>query len=184
MFAYVLCILCGCLVKLADDIADDRRLSRHSAYGYMAGVAYGLVGAIIFTHSPVLATAALAVIVAVVLAGKEDHPIHYAGMLTFVLASIALGLKMPYFLPLAALVLAAYMDELLSDRASLGQIKDKTLRKLLSYRILLDVTAILVSLFLSEPAYAFAVIGFDAGYQLMGWLDQNLSHSYASKNQK
>jgi len=175
MFAYVLCILCGCLVKIADDIADDRRLARHTFYGYMASTGYGLVGAILLTQSPVLATCVLAVIVAVIIAGKEDHPIHYAGMLTFVLASIALGLKMPYFLPLAALVLAAYMDELLSDRASLGQIKNKTLRKLLSYRIILDATAILVSLFLSEPAYAFAVVGFDAGYQLMGYLDEKLS---------
>jgi len=175
MFVYLLCILCGCMVKLADDIADDRRLSRHSMYGYMAGVAYGLVGAIIFTQSPVLATAVLAVIIAVILAGKEDHPIHYAGMLSFVLASIAIGLKTPYFLPLAALVLAAYIDELLSDRASLGKIKDKALRKLLSYRIILDVTAIAVSILLSEPAYALAVVGFDVGYQLMGYLDSRLS---------
>jgi len=175
MFVYLLCILCGGLVKIADDIADDRRLSRHSFYGYLASTGYGLVGAILLTQSPVLATCVLAVVVAVMLAGKEDHPIHYAGTLTFVLASIALGLKMPYFLPLAALVIAAYLDELLSDRASVGQIKGKTLRKLLSYRIVLDVTAILVSLFLSEPAYAFAVVGFDAGYQLVGWLDSKFA---------
>lgn len=175
MFEYVLCILCGCLVKIADDIADDRRLSRHSVYGYLAGISYGLVGAIIFTQSPVLATAVLAVIIAVVLAGKEDHPIHYAGMLAFVLGSIAMGLKMPYFLPLAALVLAAYMDELLSDRANLGKIRDKLLRKFLSYRIILDVTAIAVSVLLFEPVYAFAVVGFDAGYQAMGYLDAKLS---------
>lgn len=175
VFEYILCILCGALVKLADDIADDRRLSRHSLYGYMAGVAYGLVGAIIFTHSPILATAVLAVIAAVILAGKEDHPIHYAGMLSFVLASIAMGIKAPYFLPLAALVLAAYMDELLSDRASLGKIRNKLLRTLLSYRIILDVTAVVVSVILSEPAYCLAVVGFDAGYQLMGWLDRKLS---------
>lgn len=175
MFVYVLCILCGCLVKLADDIADNKRLSRHSIYGYMAGVGYGIAGAIIFAQSPVLATAVLAVIVAVILAGKEDHPIHYAGMLSFILAAIAIGLKTPYFLPLAALVLAAYMDELLSDRASLGKIKGKTLRKLLSYRIILDVTAIAVSILLSEPAYALAVVGFDAGYQVMGVLDRRLS---------
>jgi len=175
MLQYLLCILCGCLVKLADDIADDRRLSRHSAYGYLAGVAYGLVAAVIFTQSPVLATAVLAVVIAVVLAGKEDHPIHYAGMLSFVLASIAIGPKMPYALPLFALVLAAYMDELLSDRVALGKIKVKALRKILSYRIILDVTAIAVSILLSEPAYAFAVVGFDAGYQAIGYLDRKLS---------
>jgi hypothetical protein len=177
MLEYFLCILCGCLVKLADDVADDKRLSRHSIYGYMAGIGYGLVGAIIFTQSPVLATAALAVIIAVVLAGKEDHPIHYAGMLAFVLASIAIGLKMPYALPLFALALAAYMDELLSDRTGLGKIKDKALRKILSYRIILDVTAIAISVLLSEPAYAFAVVGFDVGYQAMGYLDSKLSKS-------
>lgn len=175
MLEYVLCILCGCLVKLADDIADKKMLSRHSVYGYMAGIGYGLVGAFLFTQSPVIATAVLAVIIAVILAGKEDHPIHYVGMLTFVLASIAIGLKMPYFLPLSGLAIAAYMDELLSDRVGLGKIKDKTLRKILSYRIILDVTAIVVSILLSEPAYAFAVIGFDAGYQLMGYLDSKLS---------
>ncbi len=178
MFEYVLCILCGCLVKLADDIADDPRLSRHNTYGYMAGIAYGLVGAIIFTQSPVFATAVLAVIIAVVLAGKEDHPIHYAAMLAFVLGSIAIGLKTPYFLLLAALVIAAYADEFLSDRASLGQITNKTLRRLLSYRIVLDLAAIAVSIALSEPAYAFAVVGFDAGYQLMGFLDVKLSKSF------
>jgi hypothetical protein len=134
-----------------------------------------LVGAVIFTQSPVLATAVLAVIIAVILAGKEDHPIHYAGMLAFILTSIAIGLKMPYALPLFALVLAAYMDELLSDRVALGKIKNKLLRKLLSYRIILDATAIAVSIILFEPAYALAVVGFDAGYQLMGFLDNRFS---------
>jgi hypothetical protein len=43
------------------------------------------------------------------------------------------------------------------------------------------VTAIAVSLLLSEPAYAFAVVGFDAGYQLMGYLDLRLSKSFNKK---
>ena len=175
MLEYFLCILCGCLVKIADDIADDKKLAGHAFYGYMASTGYGLVGAVLFTQSPGLATAVLAVIIAVILAGKEDHPIHYLGMLTFVLVAIAKGIQMPYALPLFALVLAAYMDELLSDRVGLGKIKDKLLRKILSYRIILDVAAIAVSVVFSEPAYAIAVIGFDVGYQVMGFLDRKLS---------
>jgi hypothetical protein len=177
MLEYFLCILCGCLVKLADDIADDPRLSRHSIYGYIAGVSYGLVGAILFSFSRVLATCVLAVIAAVTLGGKEDHPIHYTGMLALVLAAIALGIRQPYALPLFALVIAGYADELVSGGVLLGKIRDRALHKILSYRIILDATAIAISFFLSEPAYALAIIGFDAGYQAMGFLDGKFSHS-------
>jgi hypothetical protein len=173
MIEYLLCILCGGLVKLADEIADRRLFSKYAAYGYAAGIGYGIIGGILFTWSPVIATAALAVMVAVIFAGKEDHPIHYAGIVAFVVTALYLGIKQPYAIPLFVLLAAAYLDERMSDWAELGKVRNKLLRKFFSARLILDVTAIVVSIVLSEPAYAFAVVGFDVGYPAIGFLSKS-----------
>ncbi|MFA5247054.1 MAG: hypothetical protein WC408_04165 [Candidatus Micrarchaeia archaeon] len=173
MIEYVLCILCGGLVKLADEYADRRNFQKHELLGFAAGIGYGILGAILVTWSPVIATACLAVIIAVVFAGKEDHPIHYCAMFSFLLVALYLGFKQPYAIPLFVLVAAAFIDERMSDRAELGKIRNKNLRKFFSARLMLDVTAIAVSIALAEPVYALAVVGFDAGYQAVAYVTKS-----------
>jgi hypothetical protein len=169
MIEYLLCILCGALVKLADEFADSRRFRKYGISGYAVGILYGIAGGILFSQSPAIATAVLAVMIAVILAGKEDHPIHYAAMLAFIATALYFGMQQPYAIPLAVFVAAAFADERMSDKASLGKIRNSFLQEFFSARMILDVAAIAVSIALSEPAYAFAIIGFDAGYQAVAY---------------
>ncbi len=161
---YLLSLLAGVLVKLADGIVDEGMSPKRLAWlDSLIGFAYGLLGGFLISSSPELATVFLAMVAGVLLGGKIDRRAHQYGVAGVFLALALWGLPSPNLLVLGLLLAAASLDELASDFFAL---RHGLLAWLFEKRVLMELTALAVSLYLHNFAFFLAVFSFDLGYNL------------------
>ncbi len=174
-FEFVLSFANGLLVKLTDAQVDEKIFSLFSKMQYATAISYGVISGYLLSASPEFATVFLAVAIGVLLGKKIDKPAHqYAFAALFgaiaTLAALGNGIKAPNLPLLALFVAAGAFDEFASDFADARQNLNKAIKWFFSKRLILDLAALGVSLATGQWAYFFAIISFDAGYQLMGAL--------------
>lgn len=173
MFEYLLWLAFGALVKIADAQVDERIWRWFAKSEYFTAIAYGVVGGFLLSFDPVFATAALAIILSVLLAGKAEHRAHQAA-LAVIFAVIALrGLPEVAWMPLSILVAAGVLDERMADKAKAGTVRNWLANGFFSHRLGMDAAAVGVALLWQQPAFAFSVLLFDAGYQTVSYLAKN-----------
>lgn len=170
LFEYFLCILAGALTKTADAQVDELIFRKFERFEYALAVLYGLIAGYFLSYGPVFATVALATIVGVLLAGKIDHRAHQAGVATAFISALALGPKPIDWAAFALLLAAAYADEKVSDSADAQGKTGRIERWMSSQRLGMDAMAIFIALLWRQPDYALAVILFDAGYKVAGFV--------------
>ncbi len=156
--------LTGVLTKFADLIADEG-LQIRKIFSYAIGIVYGALIAYVLATQPLLAPLGLAVVLSVLLTQKIDRKPHNIGI-----ASIFLFLAMWGFprvdVVLAVVFLAAgSLDEIGNDLADKGRIRSAA-RKIFEYRLVLEITAFLVSLITWQWIIFIGMLSFDVGYRL------------------
>ncbi len=162
----------GALTKIADAQVDERIWRWFAGAEYLTAIAYGAAGGFLLSSDPVSATAALAIIASVLLAGKAEHSAHQTA-LAVIFAVIALrGLPEVAWMPLSILVAAGVLDERMADKAKAGAVRNRIAGWFFSHRLTMDVAAVGTALLWQQPAFALAVILFDAGYQAVSYCAQ------------
>ncbi len=169
MIIYIIQLLIGIFTKLTDAIVDDG-LKLIKNIEYVFGVIYGSLIAYLIINYPVITPLLLGTIIAVILTKKIDHKAHFLGILIVAVSLFFIDLKFNYFLLIIFLV-AALLDEVLNDYFDKRKIKN-TISKIFKYRILLETTALLVSIILNQWILFFAILSFDIGYISTSYLTQ------------
>lgn len=162
--------LIGIFSKLTDAVVDDR-LKIIKNIEYLFGAIYGLLIAYMFVAFPV-SRPLLGVIIGVILTQKIDHKSHMLAIGIVIVSLLFIDwLKVNYVL-LILFLIASVSDEVLNDYFDRKKNKN-IIAKVFSHRILLEVTAFLVSLISKQWVYFFAILSFDVGYVLTTKLTNN-----------
>jgi S-adenosylmethionine decarboxylase len=164
LFELGLCLLLGFLVKIADSQVDERIFRSFADAPYLVAIAYGVAGGFLLSSDVPYATVGLALVAGMLFAGKVDHKVHQTGVAVALLVATARGWSTVAWMPFAALLVASVGDEVFSDMADAGKFQSKFLASVAKMRLFADLTAVIVTLVMGIPEFAFAVILFDAGY--------------------
>lgn len=174
---YGLWLLLGLIVKITDSQVDEKIFRPLPKISFVLAIAYGVVAGILLSFNPLFATVALAILVAVLLAGKIDDSSHQLGIATAIAVAATGGLKEISVGPFLFIVAASYFDEKLSDAADAGRIRHRLADWFFSHRLGTDAAAIILSIVTGNAGYAAAILLFDFGYQLSSMI----SERYAPK---
>ncbi|MFN7991820.1 MAG: hypothetical protein U0R44_06730 [Candidatus Micrarchaeia archaeon] len=158
---FVLAFIAGVLVKLVDDLEDERKTS--SALKYPLALAYGLIIGYLIGSSA-FSVLFLAALIAQVFARKIDTISHKIGFTVAILSLLAFGFP-PLDIPLFAFFLIlAFLDE--AD--FLGKLHPIT-----EYRLVLKAGALLMVAF-GRWDYFAGIICFDIGYEAVRRLTRHI----------
>ena len=153
MFAYLLSLMSGFLVKSVDHLEDD--LKHKSKVKYLLAIAYGIVIGVLISRAP-FSTLFLAALLAQVFTEKVDCRSHVVGFFVAIMSLIAFGLPSLDLTIFSFFFLLAMIDEV-EWMGKLGFIGD--------YRPFLKLGG-LVLLYFGQWYYFAGIILFDIGYLL------------------
>jgi len=156
----------GFLTKLVD-LSVDEGLKIARPLIYMAGAAYGILIAYVISNYPLLSPLGLAVVFAVMLAGKIDRKPHITGIVFMVIFLGIWGFAETDLVLLSIFLFAGTMDEIFSDLADKRKIKGKA-AKVFENRIILEITALSVSLATGYWIIFLGMLSYDLGYFFTG----------------
>ncbi len=163
---FLISFFSGFTAKLTDDLID-KKSHFNKKIKYFTAVAYGLLAGYLISSSAEFATLFLAVIAAVLIAGKIDDAAHFLAIAA-IAAMIAL-LGLPAVIPafFVFFIIFAFLDEALPAIAAKKLRKGKKANlgpKLLGSRLWLDIACFALSAALNNWVYFFAIASFDIGY--------------------
>ncbi|MEM3555617.1 MAG: hypothetical protein QXF56_02780 [Candidatus Micrarchaeia archaeon] len=158
----------GAGLKYIDCVYDEGVFDRRVAVvlGLVCGVVMGyMIGSDIQASSIFLA-----VIMGVAITRKIDtNPFFIGAILAFAVPLFLTRNIVINWLPTAALVFGAIVDEVGNNRADLGLINSKTLKTFFHYRVSMEVVMLLLVLGgMFEPIYFAAFMFFDLAYHIVG----------------
>ncbi|MBW2993491.1 hypothetical protein KY317_02865 [Candidatus Woesearchaeota archaeon] len=159
-------LLTGFVIKLTDLIEDDGlKLFRFD--NYLFGAVYGILIAYVIIMSPVVAPLWLGVVIGAGLGviRKRDASGHYLAAIVMFLVLLFLWDFRINFL-LAVFVLAAILDEWMSDLADQNKIKINFLRKFFLFRPIVEISAFITSAITGQWMLWLAILCFDTAYIL------------------
>jgi hypothetical protein len=161
-YIILLSLLVGCFTRIVDDHYDKKRKVNRLLLVCLA-VAYGALIALIAEAVPSVISLALAVLVGLVASGKIDNHGHQTALLSFVAVSLIFGFAALSGFNIAmflVFVAAGVADEVASSRCA----KYKNLGcRILSHRPLLEITALLVSLYTGMWEVWLTLLLYDIG---------------------
>ncbi len=169
---FLISFFSGFAAKFTDDLID-KKLRFNKKIKYFSGIAYGLLAGYLISSSAEFATLFLAVIAAVLIAGKIDDAAHFLAIAA-IAAMIAL-LGLPAIIPafFVFFLAFAFLDEVMPDISAkkLGRGKKKSIfgQKFLGSRFWLDIACFALSLALNNWVYFFAIVAFDIGYNAVAF---------------
>jgi len=148
----VLAFVAGFFLDFTDWVVDSRRKDYYSTAHVLAFLS-AVVGGLLLAFAP---NAVLAIVVANALAGKVDHPIYMGSLLAFAFTALFVPIAPINPLALGLFLLFAFLDEALP------------LPFVRAHRPFLKGAAL--ALLCPFTPDALAVLSFDAGYHLNGWM--------------
>jgi hypothetical protein len=157
-------LIIGILTKFADLMADEN-LRVNKFWGYVFGLAYGILIAFVVITSPILATIGFAVVIATIVTKKIDHPFHYTGIATLLFLLSAFGFPKVDFILLILFLLAGMVDEIGNNLADKGKFKG-FLSFFFKQHLTLEVVVFGVSAYTGFWILFFGILSFDIGYNL------------------
>lgn len=152
----------GFLTKFVDAIVDDG-LKVRKAFAYAAGIIYGVLIAYMITAYPLVAPLCIAIVLAVLITKKIDRRPHNIGIAVMFLSLALLGFPKVDPLLLAIFLISGALDEIGNDLPDKGRFKG-TPRRILRFRIITEMAALLVSLVTGYWIIFLAILSFDIGY--------------------
>jgi hypothetical protein len=153
----------GILVKIVDMVEDDG-LGLHKIINIIFGVVYGFFIALLINNVPLIAPLLLGTVIGVILSGRIDGHGHYFGIGSFVFFLFFLGvpeISIPFLL---LFTLVCVFEEAINMLVDNNKIKNKLIKKTFKLRPLLEITALLVSVFTGFWLIWFSILIFDIGY--------------------
>lgn len=166
MIELFIALLTGMFTKLTDLIEDDN-VKLFSYDNIVFGAVYGILIAYMIVTYPLIATLWIATILGVIFTGKIDATGHFVGLGTAFLIVLLIGVPKLDEIHLIFFTLAAVGEELVNDLiVDKGKVKAKKLHEFLSYRPVLEIAALFVSIISGEYIIFFALLCYDIGYVL------------------
>lgn len=164
----------GLAVKLVD-LMEDNNLKLFKFDKFIFAVIYGLLIGYVVSNYNVVASLWIGVIFALILAKKIDNLAHFIGLISALIFVALFGLGKINILLLSVFLVAAFLDEILSDFAEgkpllknkLLKFKIKTsknIKRVLKLRPLLEISALTASIIIWDFSLFLAILFFDIGY--------------------
>lgn len=160
--AFVLVFIIGVLSRIVDmATSDGLRLGR--PLGYFLGAIYGFLIAYVIGNYPALATLSLVIVASILVAGKVDHPFHYAGMASLVFFLLIYGIGQ--LEPILGIIFmaGAVTDEVGNGLSDRGRIKG-FLGVFFRYRLTMELLTLIVSLLTGRWELFVAMVAYDLGF--------------------
>ena len=172
----IISFLTGISTKLVD-LIEDNGLKLFKFDKYVFAVAYGLLIGYIISNYSLVAPLWIGAILALILAKKIDTKAHIIGVISTLIFVVFYGFEKINILFLVIFLIAAFLDELLSDFADNKpllknqflkfKIKvNKNIKRTLEMRPLLEISALIVSFIIKDFSVFLAILLFDLGYIL------------------
>jgi len=155
-------LLTGIVVKVTDTIIDEN-LDAVKIISYTFAILYGLLISFVIVQYPSVAPLWIGIIVGVLLGKKVDALPHALGILTVFVATIWSGIPALNYYLIFVFALSSYVDERI-DKYLHGRKTISFFGKMLSMRIITEITALIVSALTGTWIIILALICFDAGY--------------------
>jgi len=180
LLAFLIAALAGFFTKLADYAADAEKgkAARKPGFsGPILAAAYGVLLAAFAARVPIAFPLVLGVILAMLVCGKIDSPLHALGLASFLFVTFAIGAPSA-FVPLILFFFAgALVDEVSNDYSDseLELVRQRRRYaaasrilwlKMLQARLMLDLCALAASIVLGNWNLFLALVCFDLGYKL------------------
>lgn len=156
--------LIGILTKFVDLVVDDGFKTK-KPIAYVLGAVYGILIAYVISNYPLLSPLGLAVVFAVMLAGKIDKKPHITGVVLMVIFLGLWGFAETDLVLLSLFLFAGVMDEIANDLVDKKKIKGKP-AKVLEKRVILEITTFFVSFATGYWIIFLGMLSYDAGYLL------------------
>ena len=172
----IISFLTGISTKLVD-LIEDNDLKLFKFDKYLFAIAYGLLIGYIISNYNLIAPLWIGTIFALIVAKKIDTKAHVIGLLSALIFVVFFGLGKINILFLIIFLIAAFLDEILSDIAEgkpllknqflKFKIKvNKNIKRTLEMRPLLEISALAVSFIIGDFSVFLAILLFDLGYNL------------------
>jgi len=182
LLAFLIAALAGFFTKLVDDVADSgikgKVARKPGLSGPILAAAYGVLLSAFAARVPATFPLVLGVILAMLVCGKIDSPLHSLGIASFLFVTFAIGAPTA-FVPLILFFFAgALVDEVSNDYADseLELVKLERTKyaassrilwlKALQARFMLELCALAASIVLGDWNLFLALVCFDLGYKL------------------
>ena len=172
----IISFLTGISTKLVD-LIEDNGLRLFKFDKYIFAVTYGILMGYIISNYNLIAPLWIGVIFALILAKKIDTKAHVTGLISALIFVAFFGFGKINILFLIIFLIAAFLDELLSDFADgrpllknkflKFKIKvNKHIKKIFELRPLLEISALAISFIIGDFSIFLAILFFDVGYNL------------------
>lgn len=173
----------GVFTKLVD-LIEDHGLKLFKFDKYFFALIYGLLIGYVISSYNVIAPLWVGTIFALILAKKIDTKAHVIGLISALIFVIIFGLGKINILFLIIFLIAAFLDEILSDFADKSLKKksilkkiifkllknkikiNKKIKKMLELRPLLEITALIISIIIWNFYIFLSILFYDIGYNL------------------
>ena len=174
MILYTITFITGIFVKVVD-IIEDKKIKALKGLSYLFGVIYGSLIGFVIANFENIAPLWIGAIIGIALAKKIDAVPHILGIISALITILIFGIgNINYFL-LLIFALASFTDEKVD--LSLKKLKKKNIIvKILDLRLILEITAFIISLITNLWGIFFAMLAFDVGYKLTEFLLKSLFH--------
>ena len=164
----------GLAAKLVD-LMEDNGLKLFKLDKFVFAVIYGLLIGYVISNYNVVAPLWIGAVFALILAKKIDNLAHFIGLISSLIFVALWGLGKINILLLAIFLVAAFLDEILSDFAEgkpllknkLLKFKitvSKNIKRILKLRPLLEIIALIASIIIWDFSLFLAILFFDIGY--------------------
>lgn len=157
-----LAFVMGFSIKFSDMVLDHHlKISKPSFWAFTSGLVAAIASTLILVNHPSLMPLMIGVILAVLLTKKLDSIVYFAtvGVVLF----FAVFYLSPGFLSFWVFFLPAFFDELMSDWADAGRIKNKKLEWFFRQRLLLEIVTLAYVLLTGQWVF-ISILLFDTGY--------------------
>jgi len=166
----ILALITGILVKVVDNIEDDHL--PHRTFLYPAAIGYGLLIGIVISFFDEVAPLWIGIIIGMAAAQKVDTLSHFIGIATATGTAFVLGLPKVNYLLGIIFAVAAFTDEKIDMKLHKMK-KFDPLKKILESRLVVELTALVVSILTGMWMVFVAILFFDIGYIATQYLFKN-----------
>ena len=159
----------GIFTKLVD-LIEDNGLRLFKFDKFIFAVIYGLLIGYVISNYNVVAPLWIGTIFALILTKKIDTKAHVIALISALIFVTFFGLGKINIIFLIIFLIAAFLDEILSDfveRSSLKIKLNKNIKKILELRPLLEISALIISIIIWDFSLFLAILSFDGGYILI-----------------
>ena len=162
MIQFILMFLSGIFCKITDDIIDKKL--RLKNWVYLFGALYGGLIFVLLINYTILSSLLLGTVIGTVVSKKIDHKAHFFAIVIIFISLFFIDLLKINYVLLVVFSLASLLDEVVSR---FYRKKKNIIFKILEYRILLEIIALVVSISVNNYIFFFAILSFDVGYLLI-----------------